>query len=442
LKAAACAMPGAASCQPAAVALVPARFRGGQDGDERKSGHQDAPIPTGLPRPRVASKSPKAPSETARSVQDARTSSTENLRASDPTNRCQVPAVSSSQQQKPTSIMELVNQAARREEQQEALVRAGKCASPRIASSSRGASPRGAPFFSPFGSSNDVRDSPRSSSAARPPVASSPRARPSSGGSVLGTGSTTPRASAPAAAGQHPQATPSRSGASASPTGAKAPAAVGASKPPLSPMGSPATATHRHASASLFAAHTAAASPRGPAGPLVSGFAGAAGTAAPCPTHRPTTQQQLASAHPAGLVPSHSCDCASDDGSASGSLTPESSLCSSASNSSLCSYGSLASSSCSGLSRPKSILVRRSTSASGASSPGGPAAAAKQVRWRDGESVKGDAGADLVAVLLLHDTPGERVRQGARGTDTTRHCSRDRVTGLLLYAVCIHNDAG
>jgi hypothetical protein len=87
-------------------------------------------------------------------------------------------------------------------------------------------------------------------------------------------------------------------------------------------------------------------------------------------------------------------DCASDDGS----LSPESSLCSSASSSSLCSYGSLASSTCSTGSRPKSILVRRSVSSSGASTP-------KNVRWRDGESVREDAGSDLVAVLVLQDTP-------------------------------------
>lgn len=130
LKAAACAMPGAASCQPAAVALPPARFRAPAEPNASKSAIPEAPVPLGLPPPRVASKAPRRASEDSKASYDAGSSSScAQKRASDTapaTNRCQVPAGSSQQQQKAPSIMELVNAAARKEEKQEALVRAGK----------------------------------------------------------------------------------------------------------------------------------------------------------------------------------------------------------------------------------------------------------------------------------------------------------------------------
>lgn len=212
-------------------------------------------------------------------------------------------------------------------------------------------------------------------------------------------------------------------------------------KPPLSPMAG-STASRHSSSVSLFAQQPSSSSrlavpagqqppapaatpqtaaPAGPAHP--SGFAGAAAAAAAAAAQG----VKDASAAPAPAVPllpaMHSApaalgsDCASDDGS----LSPESSLCSSASSSSLCSYGSLASSTCSAGSRPRSILVRRSVSSSGASSPRG--TAPKNVRWRDGESVREDAGSDLVAVLVLHDTP--EIRRLRKDTWPERSKGRD-----------------
>jgi hypothetical protein len=123
-------MPGAASCQPAALALPPARFRAPGEPNAPNTAIPDAPVPLGLPPPRVAFKSPRKAPDASRASSDAGSSSSHaQHRASDTapaTNSCQVPASASQQQQKALSLMELVNAAARKEERQEALVRAGK----------------------------------------------------------------------------------------------------------------------------------------------------------------------------------------------------------------------------------------------------------------------------------------------------------------------------
>ena len=239
-------------------------------------------------------------------------------------------------------------------------------------------------------------------------------------------------------------------------------AAVGSSKPPLSPMATHPGSAQRLSGASMLAQHAAgasistsitklAAAPAGhqqqqvspraaPAAAACSpraasaageqhsdsAFATADAAAAVVAAQTPCKPAAAASLHPMQQQHPHAaaaglgCDGASDDGT----LTPESSLCSSASSSSLCSYGSLASSvisTCSSTgSRPKSILVRRShSSSSGASSP----CASKHVRWRDGESVRAEPGTDLVAVLVLNDTP--EIRRLRKDTWPERSKGRD-----------------
>lgn len=121
-------MPGAASCTPAAVAQPPARFRSSQDAVERKAASPDAPIPTGLPRPRELCKSPRTPSGSVKAHSDVDVGPPVQQRGGDPANsttRTVMPAGQPSQQARAPSIMELINQAVRRDEQQEALVRAG-----------------------------------------------------------------------------------------------------------------------------------------------------------------------------------------------------------------------------------------------------------------------------------------------------------------------------
>jgi hypothetical protein len=145
-----------------------------------------------------------------------------------------------------------------------------------------------------------------------------------------------------------------------------------------------------------------------------------AAVAAAAPKSRPLEAGAVAAS------PRGSSDSCSDDGV----LTPESSLCSSASNSSLASYGSIASSAAAAaglVGRPRSILLSRSSASSASSSCAG--GAAKSVRWRDGaRDHKDGAGADLVAVRLLQDTP--EIRRLRKDTwperpPTGRSSSRD-----------------
>ncbi|KAF6254668.1 hypothetical protein COO60DRAFT_1703227 [Scenedesmus sp. NREL 46B-D3] len=111
---------------------------------------------------------------------------------------------------------------------------------------------------------------------------------------------------------------------------------------------------------------------------------------------------------PVALLPSQACG-SSECGSEDGAGTPPSScgsLSSSCSSSSLCSAASGLSnaSTLSGGSRPKSILLNR-TSSSSSSSAGSSPRFSKRVTWKDGSA---DGGQDLVAVLLLEDTPEMR----------------------------------
>lgn len=115
-------MPGAASCQPGAVALAPTRFRASSD---PQAPTPEAPVPLGLPPPKPAGKAPGKTPSGPPTPQDA-ASGSPSRRASDPAPATNRPAGAPTQPEKALTLMELVNAAARQEERQEALVRAGR----------------------------------------------------------------------------------------------------------------------------------------------------------------------------------------------------------------------------------------------------------------------------------------------------------------------------
>lgn len=162
---------------------------------------------------------------------------------------------------------------------------------------------------------------------------------------------------------------------------------------------------------SRIAPAVACSSPRPAAAGTVASYAGSSRDASP----RGAAQQAIVSAFDQHskltlLVPpsqfSQGSDCGSDDPL---SVASTSSLCSSSSSSSLCSAASCGSnaSTLSAASRPKSILLTRSSTSSISSSASSPRFS-KRVTWKDGQADQQAVGQELVAVRLLEDTPEMR----------------------------------